>query len=247
MMKMRVFFVLLAWYSTLFSLISHASSPENKDLLIDMLKERARSSDFVFHGRVTKIDYAKSTTGVAHTFTKFEIIDAVYGDYHDDEIVLRQVGGLYYENGQVMELHVTHMPYFEVGDEAVIFAKDNGKAECPYSGCLQGIYLVADGKLQNPEQFIKHDNPRIPFAKPEPITGYVIQGSAPQPVTLSLIEAREALSGVVYDAARTPEIVSQDSKKPFDGPNLTPTEPKNVDSDVPGHIRDLANQLSKEI
>jgi hypothetical protein len=117
------------------------------------LESNVKDADFVFQGRVTNVTYHNSTankTSVAlpHTFVTFQVEQVFKGKQTQDLITLRFIGGAA-QNGTTMQ--AGGVPLFDVGDQDVLFVKDNGKSSCPLVGCAQGRYRLIGKQVYNDE------------------------------------------------------------------------------------------------
>jgi hypothetical protein len=119
------------------------------------LQELTQTSDLVFKGKVVDVGYKSSTPqnsseGIPHTFVTYQISEVLTGQYSNPTITLRFVGGPTGDGGFLM---VSHVPLFDVGDEDVLFVKDNTKSACPLVGCSDGRMRVINEKMYDEEGY----------------------------------------------------------------------------------------------
>ncbi len=212
--------------------------------LSDMMGE----ADLVMHGTVRYIDYLmsepseESPTALPHTFVTYRVQDVIKGKVTDDYITLRFIGGLDHES--LRFLASSEVPMFDVGDEDILFVKDNGSRQCPLAEGQKGrlrvikqqvytdggreISLTEDGKL-SPGKSHKFFEVLTTDIEGKPM------------VTGDLDDLQEDPTGAVYldeFLTKISEIEapnrsfgifqSADPTKPFAGPDLRPMTPPTV-------------------
>jgi hypothetical protein len=112
------------------------------------LREAVRSADFIFHGRVTKVEYVMPVVTepddleLPHTFVTFSVMSVAKGGAGIREITLRFAGG---SGGIGSFVRGEGIPLFDVGDEDVLFVRDNGISSCPLVGCGRGRLRLIHG------------------------------------------------------------------------------------------------------
>ena len=95
------------------------------------------TADLIFTGQVIAKETATSLDGLyPFTFVTFEIAEILKGAVDGEELTLRFEGGDLEERQETLE--VVGMPQFELGDEVLLFVRNNGKAACPLVGWWQG-------------------------------------------------------------------------------------------------------------
>ena len=109
--------------------------------------EMADQASLVFRGEVIDVDYrdsraTKTDAALPHTFVTFRVTEVLHGVAPGETITLRFLGGRG-ASGRVM--FVSGQPMFDVGDEDVLFVKDNGTEECPLVACGNGRIRMIDG------------------------------------------------------------------------------------------------------
>lgn len=108
-------------------------------------------ADLVFHGQVIAIAYASSApthhepTGIPHTFVTYRIHRVLHGDPRTDEVTLRFLGG--YDRTDDTYLVASVAPQFDLGDEDVLFVRDNGRSGCPLVSNYGGRFRIVDGQV----------------------------------------------------------------------------------------------------
>lgn len=111
------------------------------------IEGKAEKADLVFRGTITDIAYNTSDNGNPFTFVTYQIIDVIAGDYTDPTITLMFAGGFVDDKRRVYQLS-SEMPTFDLGDEDIMYVKDNDMSACPLVDCAGGRIRVVDGILQ---------------------------------------------------------------------------------------------------
>jgi hypothetical protein len=131
------------------STILQAASPSDPFAPADLetrLSDNMGEADLVMHGTVRYIDYVmsepseESPTALPHTFVTYRVQDVIKGKVTDDYITLRFIGGL--DRATLRFLGMSEAPMFDVGDEDILFIKDNGSRQCPLVKGRQGRLRV---------------------------------------------------------------------------------------------------------
>lgn len=128
------------------------------------LDQMLHRSALVFEGRVTEIDTRPSNTSrMIYTFVTFEILDVIHGDYQEDTIELRFLGGTL-PDGRGM--HVSEMRYPEIGEEGIYFVESLERRQVhPLYGWTQGHLLVHRDR-RGVRRVTAHDGRPIADVKP---------------------------------------------------------------------------------
>lgn len=101
--------------------------------------EVVERAQLVFEGRVLGLDSRQLADGSIHTFVRFSIRDVIKGDYSQDEIELRFLGGQV--GGRA--LHVTDMQMPELGESGIYFVESLLQSQVhPLVGWAQGHFLL---------------------------------------------------------------------------------------------------------
>lgn len=107
----------------------------------------AQSSDYVVRGRVKSLrNEIRLRDGRELPFTQIEIeVKEVIAGAPPASVVLTMLGGRTSDGG---ELTVEGVPQFAVGDEDILFVRDNGRNFYPLNAVMHGRYPVKfDAKL----------------------------------------------------------------------------------------------------
>lgn len=97
------------------------------------------TAELIFTGHVVAMETATSLDGLyPFTFVTFEIAEIIKGSVEGAELTLRFEGGDLEELEETVE--VVGIPQFELGDEVLLFVRNNGKAACPLVGWWQGRF-----------------------------------------------------------------------------------------------------------
>lgn len=126
---------LLMWSGSAFPL----TFPE-ENLRIDSMMHRA---DAVIHAEVADRTVARNPDdGVPHTFYQMTVHDVIAGRVRPgDLLVVRVFGGQV--NEETWGFYGT--PIFEIGDNIVVFLRNNGDAEVPFVNSYAGAYWANIG------------------------------------------------------------------------------------------------------
>lgn len=110
-----------------------------------------RSADFVFHAKVVDISYGMSKAGrgyevLPHTFVTFEMKKVLKGNPRQaqDRFTLRFLGG---RAEQARFFHPGEYPLFDLGDEEILFIRNNNKSGCPLVNCAEGRFRSISGRI----------------------------------------------------------------------------------------------------
>lgn len=116
------------------SVSGQAHDPSSRKSLDDGIK----SADFIFVGRVAKVDYQMSApTGpggarIPHTFVTYQIEKVLKGKVASDQVTLRFLGG---RGEKARFLEPANFPLFDIGDSDLLLVKRNGQRTCPLVYC----------------------------------------------------------------------------------------------------------------
>jgi hypothetical protein len=238
--------ITMAIASATFALANQAGALEdNRSSMLDILEQQASRSDLAFHGKVINTLYRVSSRGVVHTFTKFEIQEVLIGRFGADTIIVRTVGGLFYEDGSMKELHVTGIPVFASGDSALIFLTSNGNTECPFYGCESGVYFVVDNNLAHSGFYKRHVAINPPLSPPQPVGGMVKEANSNKrvPVLVSLQDSLDRLRSMSDRSGTGVPAMSLDPEQPFIGLSIQPFKRPDNYPVVPKEMVDLAEKI----
>lgn len=106
------------------------------------------AADLVFKGSVVEVKYKTSKHNVPFTFVTYQVSSVLSGIYSESSITLRFLGGSK-GNGEFM--YSPHIPLFDLGEEDVLFVKNNTVAACPLVGCANGRLRVINEKIYSEE------------------------------------------------------------------------------------------------
>lgn len=130
----RVGFALLLSASTS-ALTATTVLPPEFDALVNR-------SDYVVRARVVAAEPVLTTAAdrvKIHTLVELEVLEVIAGE-PPARPVLRMLGGRVGDR----ELVVDGLPQLRVGEESILFIRDNGKALCPIYALGHGFYPVAE-------------------------------------------------------------------------------------------------------
>lgn len=128
------------------------------------LDQMLHRSALVFEGRVTEIETRPSDTSrMIYTYVTFEILDVIHGDYQEDTIELRFLGGKL-PDGRGMR--VSEMRYPVIGEEGIYFVESLERMQVhPLYGWTQGHLLVHRDR-RGVRRVTAHDGRPIADVKP---------------------------------------------------------------------------------
>lgn len=136
------------FFPIIFSAGQHAYAHEYSGVNFDSL---ARDSELVFRGKTLNVQYAQSAKvgnehePIPHTFVTFEILEVFKGGNKvNSKLTLRIVGGKR-KDGKILD--VSSIPLFDLGDDDVLFVKNNGISYCPFSRCKDGRFRIIKGRV----------------------------------------------------------------------------------------------------
>jgi hypothetical protein len=115
---------------------------------LDPTDRLIREADLVFRGEVIGIDYALSegAPGIPHTFVTYRVDHVFKGRVAGggSTLTLRFTGGPRPTGGFAL---LEGTPLFDVGDDDVVLAEENGALACPLAGGEAGRFRVIGGRL----------------------------------------------------------------------------------------------------
>ncbi|MBC7881458.1 MAG: hypothetical protein H7Y37_09000 [Anaerolineae bacterium] len=205
-------------------------------------ENQIQKSDFIFYGTVTKIVYRTSKKDadhpdeLPHTYVTYRIEQIFKGRSEATELTLRFLGGRG-EDGRILES--SHMPFFDVGDQDILFVRNNGVSRCPLVGCALGRFRLIEGQLfseEGQQWLLSQGNlQRGQFLSLEAIETHRVGAdlirrvefpklSASQPAVAQAVnlpeftkflqsEIRRFSSGLVFE--QVPPVISVDETQPF--------------------------------
>ncbi|MBD2497922.1 hypothetical protein [Nostoc sp. FACHB-280] len=159
---MKIKFVVPILIVTLVSGIAVAYANSNSESLITLnqatqkseldqtFKSAVKSSDFIFQGVVTKVEYrmsdasSKGTPQLPYTFVTYKIEKLVKGQNQQEFVTLRFLGGTD-RNGNILQ--VSDVPLFDVGDRDILFVSRNGQSVCPLVECEKGRFRLINQQV----------------------------------------------------------------------------------------------------
>lgn len=101
--------------------------------------EVVESAELVFEGEVLSVESRQTAPGRIHTFVRFRILDVVKGEYADDTLELRYLGGQV--DGRLMR--VTDMELPGAGESGLYFVESMQRPLIhPLVGWSQGHYRI---------------------------------------------------------------------------------------------------------
>lgn len=210
--------------------LAHAQG-HSSDVL-ESIAERSSLAEMVFYGEVTDISYSNSIEGMPHTFVSFTVDEVLLGEYSDPIITLRFVGGEDTDPARAGEtLHVSHMPEFTIGARQILLVANNGMSVCPLVACEEGALTFNKGLLAH--VMVEKATAKTPTSYRFGGSVDALDKSMPENVPdVSLKEVKSAIASAAGSWSKrhsvTPAVSSADYNVAFDGPDLRPVGPPNI-------------------
>lgn len=141
MKELKQRFLGLAYPMTLLLACLSFASAQASTVLQMSFGEVVDTSELVFEGRVTGLSSRRIGDGSINTFVTFDISEIVKGQFANDTIELRFLGGQVGTQG----LQVSDMRMPEMGETGIYFVETlRGFQVNPLVGWAQGHYLIED-------------------------------------------------------------------------------------------------------
>lgn len=159
------------WQLMAFSLLlSLCTLSARASIVLEMsFQEVVDHAELVFEGRVRAVEARREVDGMIYTSVEFEVLDVLKGDYADNALTLRFLGGTV--GGQRLEVTDLQLP--QVGETGFYFVESLTRPQVnPLVGWSQGHFLIeprADGR---PGVLTAHHEPVFGVSSPEqaPVT-----------------------------------------------------------------------------
>ena len=211
------------------------------------IEDLVAESDLVFRGKVMNIQYKLSEPTppdggrIPHTFVTFAMNDLLHGAVEGDTVTLRFMGG--WDERSMLFMSSSHAPQFDLGDEDILFVKDNTVSMSPITEDQRGRLRIVDDQVftDGGRAVILGDDGTIiagnrhALDEVETTTvkdgAFVLQnGMAPDAIAVSSqAEAPETIVEEIKLASlfvpAPKRFVNADQSVPFDGPDFTPAAP----------------------
>lgn len=115
------------------------------------LAHLAEEANLVFRGRVAKVEYKLSEPteeepGLPHAIVTYSISKTYRGKTEDNTFSMRFIGG---PDGMGGFLDLSGVPFFEEGEEDILFVRHAGQEGCPLVLCEYGRFRVYQGGVYN--------------------------------------------------------------------------------------------------
>ncbi|MBB5519873.1 hypothetical protein [Amphiplicatus metriothermophilus] len=158
------------------------------------LAHLAEEANLVFRGRVAKVEYRLSEPtdeepGLPHAIVTYRVSKTYRGKTEADTFSMRFIGG---PDGMGGFLDLSGVPFFEEGEEDILFVRHAGQEGCPLVLCEYGRFRVYQGGVYNthgsPVRAIIDDNA---IARGRPLEEF-LRVSFPAPTFDGLMRNPEA-------------------------------------------------------
>jgi len=211
------------------------------------IRHLVQDADLVFVGEVANIEYGLSLpTGqegsrVPYTFVTYRVDEVIRGQDPGHLLTLRFIGGLNRESGTYVR--PSNAPQFDMGDQDILFVKDNTEALIPLVGAQEGRLRMIDGRIYSEEgqEILVSDAGNLlrgPRHILEEVATTDVAGQrfaddlGPQAIAgeSNAIPAAQMIN-LLEDSARQfgrrpkVEVAQADASQPFAGPDLMPAAP----------------------
>ncbi len=117
------------------------------------LEDLVLGSELIFHGVVEDVTHAGSepirpgSSGLPHTFVTFRIEQIFAGRTESSTLTLRFRGGI--ADDRAIHHYYSASPQFDVGDEDLLFVRDNGRRPVPLAGWNRGHLRIVEGGVED--------------------------------------------------------------------------------------------------
>lgn len=131
------------------------------------LPNNIQKADLIFRGEVIDIQYRNALDGTPHTFVTYEVDEIFKGMIKSQTLTLQFLGGAQIdENGEVASyLNVSIVPEFDLGDEDILFVRNNTNSICPLISCHNSRLRIIEDQIftedGHPIYFDNHGQAKI--------------------------------------------------------------------------------------
>ena len=141
---------------------SHASLINNNHDQRAFLEKLVAHSDLIFRGKLTEISEGLSIEDVPYTFVTYDVKEVIAGQYSDDTITLKFVGGTF-PNGN--RLSASNTPDVQLGEESILMVQQSRDTGCDFVNCEHGRFVVKNGEViaANESAIVVDDNGGIDY------------------------------------------------------------------------------------
>lgn len=101
-------------------------------------------SDLIFQGELLRKHEELSIEGIPYTFVTYKVDQIISGDYQEQSITLKYVGG-HFLNGNL--LSASNTPEVTVGEQAILLVQKSRNTGCDLVECEHGRFLLEDGRI----------------------------------------------------------------------------------------------------
>ena len=135
-------------------------------------EELVNKSDYVVRAVVKSVrsEFSRPGSKSIVTYVELDVKEVITGD-PPEPLVLRMLGGRVGDKRMV----VSGAPEFVVGDEDILFIRDNGKVFNPLTALMHGRYPIARDKATG-RGFVMRNN-RAPLRDTKEVTGKMDHGA----------------------------------------------------------------------
>ena len=105
------------------------------------VEQAIQEADFAFKGTVVKIEYKHSN--IPFTFVTYEVEEYLINPQSAKRVTLRFTGGV---NPDGTVTTSSSIPLFDIGEQDILFVRNNGVSACPLAECGDGrLRVVSNG------------------------------------------------------------------------------------------------------
>lgn len=156
-------------------LLAAAAAARATSVIPPEFSELSANADYVIRGKVKSLTNEirlRDGREVPFTLVEVQVSEVIAGDA-PAKVVLTMLGGKTSDGG---ELVVEGAPKFTVGDESILFVKDNGKAFYPLYAVMHGVYPIKRDKTTGREYVARANG--LPLAATAEVALPLAEGEA---------------------------------------------------------------------
>jgi len=111
---------------------------------IPFIQNLVERSDLIFQGTLTNISEGLSVEEIPYTFVTYKIKEIITGQYANDTITLKFVGGVF-PNGN--RLSATNTPNVKLGEKAILMVQQSKNTGCDFVNCEHGRFVLQNEQI----------------------------------------------------------------------------------------------------
>lgn len=144
--------------STSYAASNSIQNPDHESYLKNLVVQ----SELIFRGKLIDISEQLSVEKIPYTFVTYHVNEVVIGQYFNDTITLKFVGG-HFPNGN--KLTASNSPQVELGEESILMVQQSIDAGCDFVDCEKGRFAIEGGTVvsANESAVMVNDEGQINF------------------------------------------------------------------------------------